>query len=94
MAVTKVKSDLPHRKISFAAPDQVHGIVKYVVAWAEMNGLRHNGKTLTERDFLNALVAGFYNSGQSNWIDRIESDIAALDSINAKQSKLASVNKN
>lgn len=85
MAITKRVDTLPARKIAFAAPESIHGAVKQIIGWAEMQGLQFNNKSITERDLLNGLIAGFYKSGEQNWEKRIESDLLALDAI-TKQS--------
>lgn len=81
MAVTKRLSTLPDRKISFAAPDAVHGAIKQIVGWAEMHRLELNGKSFTEKDFINSLIAGFYASGQDTWIDKLENNALALEKL-------------
>lgn len=81
MAVTKRLTSLPDRKISFAAPDAVHGAIKQIVGWAEMNRLELNGKSFTEKDFINSLVAGFYASGQETWIDKLENNALAFEKL-------------
>jgi len=82
MALTKRVDSLPARKMAFAAPEQIHGAVKQIIGWVEMQGIQHNGKSLTEKDLLNSLIAGLFMSGQANWEKRIESDLSALDSLN------------
>lgn len=62
---SKPKDNL--RKIGFEAPDQIHGAVKSIIGWAEMNGVNVSGKSLTEREFLQGLIAGFWASGQESW---------------------------
>lgn len=81
MAVTKRLTSLPDRKIAFAAPDAIHGAIKQIVGWAEMNRLELNGKTFTERDFINSLVAGFYASDRDSWIDQLEANATALENL-------------
>ena len=74
-------SDLPLTKISFAAPEAVHGVIKQIVGWAEMNGVRVNGKSLTEKEFISGLIAEFWESGRENWESRIESNSKMLSQI-------------
>jgi hypothetical protein len=82
MPLKKRVGDLPARKLAFAAPEHIHGAIKQIIGWVEMQGIQHNGKSLTERDLLNSLIAGLYMAGQSNWEKRIESDLAAFDKLN------------
>ena len=77
-AIKKIEADWS-RKIAFAAPDQIHGAVKQIVGWAEMSGIHYNGKPLTERDFLNGLVADFYMANQDDWWNRIESNMTSFE---------------
>ena len=87
MAVTKRLASLPDRKIAFAAPDPIHGAIKQIVGWAEMHRLEINGKSFTERDFINSLIAGFYASGQETWIDKLENNAMAFEKLTKPQSK-------
>lgn len=87
MAVTKRLTSLPDRKISFAAPDAIHGAIKQIVGWAEMNRLEINGKSFTERDFINSLVAGFYASDRDTWIDKLEANAEAFENLTKPPAK-------
>lgn len=71
MRTSSPKPDLKPRKIGFEAPEQVHGALKSIIGWAEMNNLRLSDKPLSEREFLQGLIAGFWASGQDAWESKI-----------------------
>lgn len=55
------------RKIGFDAPEEIHGAIKSIVGWAEMNKIRPSDRPFSEREFLQGLVAGFWAAGQDSW---------------------------
>ena len=67
MRIASTKPDTKPRKIGFEAPEQIHGALKSIIGWAEMNNVRISDKPLSERDFLQGLIAGFWASGQDTW---------------------------
>jgi hypothetical protein len=67
MRIATTKPDTKPRKIGFEAPEQIHGALKSIIGWAEMNNVRISDKPLSERDFLQGLIAGFWASGQDTW---------------------------
>lgn len=77
----KIAESTDNRKIGFSAPDSIHGAVKMIVGWCEMNEYQYKGKPLTERDFLSSLIAGIYQSGQENWLKTIEQNLRALETL-------------
>ena len=81
MGLLKKNESHEQRKLAFSSPEQIHGAVKQVIGWVEMQSIQYKGKSLTEKDFLNSLIAGFYMSGQSNWEDMLEKNLSALESM-------------
>lgn len=83
------------RKIGFEAPEEIHGAIKSIVGWAEMNKIRPSGMPFTERQFLQGLVAGFWASGQENWEELLIGNSRCLQKIANPERKVRSlVDKN
>ena len=78
-ATSKIPTEL--RKIGFAAPEQIHGVLKQVVGWAEMSEIRPSGVTFTEREFLQGLICGFWAKGQDEWAKELERNALAVKKI-------------
>lgn len=81
MRTATVKTDSEGRKIGFNAPEQIHGALKQIIGWAEMNEVKPSGKSLTEREFLQGLVAGFWETPRDQWGDTIEANTKALKKV-------------
>lgn len=81
MGLLKKIDNPAQRKLAFSSPEKIHGAVKQIIGWVEMQSIQYKGKSLTEKDFLNSLIAGFYMSGQSNWEEMIEKNLSALESM-------------
>lgn len=82
----KIAKPVPQkaRKIGFEAPEEIHGAIKSVVGWAEMNQVRPLDKPFSEREFLQGLVAGFWAAGPDAWADLLYSNSEAIASLTRK----------
>lgn len=83
MSVVRTADAASQRKIAFAAPETIHGALKQIVGWAEMNGIHVQGKPLTEREFINGLIAGFWASGRDQWESKINQNAQSFVSLKA-----------
>lgn len=81
MKTVQKVADIKPRKIGFEAPEEIHGAIKSIVGWAEMNKIRPSGMPFTERQFLQGLVAGFWAAGQENWEDLLVGNSDCLQKI-------------
>ena len=89
MRTAAPKTETEERRIGFIAPEQIHGALKQIIGWAEMNEIRPSDKTFTEREFLQGLVAGFWESPRSQWEQIITGNAAALKKVVKASSKAA-----
>lgn len=81
------------RKIGFEAPETLHGAIKSIVGWAEMNNLRPLGKPFSERELLQGLIAGLWEQGPDKWESTIRSNSVSIAKvISSPKKSMASKN--
>lgn len=78
MRTAAPKTETEERRIGFVAPEQIHGALKQIIGWSEMNEVRPSGKVMTEREFLQGLIAGFWESPRDKWESIISGNAKAL----------------
>jgi hypothetical protein len=81
MRTATPKPDVEERRIGFIAPEQIHGALKQIIGWAEMNEVRPSDKTFTEREFLQGLIAGFWETPREQWESIIKANAKALKKV-------------
>lgn len=87
MKTAQKVADIKPRKIGFEAPEEIHGAIKSIIGWAEMNKIRPSGVPFTERQFLQGLVAGFWDAGQEHWEDMLVQNSHSLKNISSPERK-------
>jgi hypothetical protein len=77
MATKAAKARPEEVGVMFKAPHEIRGSIRSVSAWAEMNGVRINGKVPAEKDIWAWLAAALYQSGETTWQKTLESGAKA-----------------
>jgi hypothetical protein len=73
MATKTAKAKPEEVGVMFKAPHEIRGSIRSISAWAEMNGVRINGKVPAEKDIWAWLAASLYQSGEDSWRDALVS---------------------